>query len=85
MPWPIALAFAAALGCWFGAVASAVAMLRHRRPDRGLVWYLWNGWAFFDGRNFLPTAAAHRRRLAGCAAGFAASALAMALLSVLAR
>lgn len=84
MHWPAALAALAALGFWVGALVSALAMLRHRNPSRTIAWYLVNGWAFFDRRHFLPTAAPHRRHLARCAAGFAVCIVAVALLGALA-
>ncbi len=43
------------------AVMAARLMLKHRSPAVSGAWFLWNGYAFYTGRNFEPAAEpAHR-------------------------
>jgi len=61
-----ALIVVAALGssvAWVVALASAIAMARHRAPGVTLLYLATHGIAFFDDRFFTAAAVPHRRRL----------------------
>lgn len=64
-----------------GVAAAILAMMRHREPDRSLMWYAVNGHAFFTGKGFRPEAAPLRRWLFRCYAAFFACVLAAMLVS----
>ncbi len=52
------------------AVFAAIAMFSHKKPDVPGAWYMWNGYAFFTGRNFDPAAEPARRLFILCAGVF---------------
>ena len=51
-------------------VFAAAGMMNHRKPGVSTLWYAWNGYAFFTGRNFDPKAEPMRRLFMLCAAAF---------------
>jgi hypothetical protein len=51
-------------------IFAAAAMLTHRKPGVPNSWFMWNGYAFFTGRNFEPPAEPSRRLFMLCAAAF---------------
>ena len=52
------------------AVVAAASMLRERKPGVPTSWFVWNGYAFFTGKNFTPPAEPSRRLFTLCAAAF---------------
>ena len=66
--------FAIAGGVAFVAVMlgffAASNMMQFRKPGVPLIWYLWNGYAFFTGKNFEPPAEASRRLFVLCGGAF---------------
>jgi hypothetical protein len=52
------------------AVFAALQMMRHTKPGVPAIWYAFNGYAFFTGRNFEPPAEPARRLFAMCAIAF---------------
>lgn len=60
------VAFVAVMLAFF----AAGQMMRHRKPGVPTLWYMWNGWAFFTGRNFEPPAEPARRLFMLCAVAF---------------
>ncbi|MBL9012047.1 MAG: hypothetical protein JNL56_12805 [Alphaproteobacteria bacterium] len=52
------------------AIFAASGMLNHRKEGVSSAWFVWNGYAFFTGRNFDPKAEPMRRLFVLCAAAF---------------
>jgi hypothetical protein len=65
-----ALGFGVAIVAWLLGLFAALSMLQFRKPEVPKSWFLWNGYAFFTGRNFTPSAEAPRRLFVLCAAAF---------------
>jgi hypothetical protein len=51
-------------------VFAAAAMMTHRKNGVPTSWYLWNGYAFFTGKNFNPHAEPSRRLFMLCGVAF---------------
>lgn len=49
---------------------AAAQMMRHTRPGVPAIWYAWNGYAFFTGKNFEPPAEPMRRLFTLCMIAF---------------
>lgn len=47
-------------------IFAGAAMMGHRKPGVPRSWYMWNGYAFLTGRNFLPGAEPARRLILLC-------------------
>lgn len=59
-----------AFTAWMLAIFAAIAMFSHRKPGVPTSWYMWNGYAFFTGRNFEPAAEPARRLFTLCVVVF---------------
>lgn len=65
-----AIAGGVAFVTWMLAIFAGVAMMNHAKPGVPRSWYVWNGYAFLTGRNFLPGAEPARRLMMLCFAVF---------------